>query len=322
MSILEAIAFLKGAVGHSLPGGQPSIYSFNDGVMYAQSPSVLAAYPTPHLLGTFAMAAEDIEALSRMPSEPEISAGDGTIIFKAGRKRSTIDLLDSAPPIGIPDNLSFDPPPPGLIDALRTALPFIPSDGTWNRSVLIHNNRVVALSNRSSIEVKFDGLADHPTATLSDDCVSYLCGLKEGPVGWHHTNNAVIFSWSSGAWARCQRTALPWQTPYDTPEFFENFAAKAQNPVSITDDFREEFAFVAALGDGTVTLTPEGMVGRSPHAEHAADMPTGAQRTSTWAIKALAPVIACASVWHPDTQDGPAYFSGPKLCGVVVGQRR
>jgi hypothetical protein len=331
MSLLQAIPFLKGAVGRSLPGGAPSIYIFDEGVMYAQGPSVLAAYPVPHMLGTFAMGADDIErALGRMSSEPTVAAGDGTIILKSGRLRSTVDLLPCEPP-EILNHEEGDPPPSALIDALRTALPFIPTEGTWNRSVMIDGSRIVALSNRASIEVVFDTLADCQQVTLSDDCAAYLCGLKDAPASWQHTNNAVIFSWADGIWARCQKTALPWPAPYDSPSFFDSFTDEAErkkrgwdalsNPVPITDEFRAAFEDVAALGDGTVTLTPDGMIGRSAHAEHAADLLTGALTKTIWDIKALKPVMAIAKEWHPDA-DGPAYFTGPSCRGVVVGQRR
>jgi hypothetical protein len=94
MPLLDALPFLKGAVQRSLPGGSPSIYVFSDGVMFAQNAAVLAAYPMPHILGEFSLAAEDLErALGRMTAEPMISAGDGTLVLKSGRLRSEVTLM-------------------------------------------------------------------------------------------------------------------------------------------------------------------------------------------------------------------------------------
>src|ERR1051325_1559729 len=100
--LYDAVQFLKGAVGRNLPGGAPSTYIFHGGFCFAQNAAALAAYPTPELPSTFALAADGLEApLARMKAQPELSAGDneGTLVLKKGRLRTTLQIM-YADPIG------------------------------------------------------------------------------------------------------------------------------------------------------------------------------------------------------------------------------
>jgi hypothetical protein len=324
MSLLVAVPFLRGAVARSLPGGAPSLYLFHDGRMYARSPAILASYPTPVIMGTFAMAADDVEgAIDKLGAEPTIGAGDGTIVLRVGKRRSSIDLLDADPPDGTPTpDPTWTVPPSGLLDALRTAAPFVDDGGSWNRGVKLETGRVVALSSRSAIAVDVPDLAVEGQASLSDDAVNYLTKMRDPPDRWLLGPTSASFAWPSGAWVRCQLVAIPW------PEgIFEKAMDLVDGPdvvhhgvVEVTDGFRESFGYVSSLGDGEVTIGPEGMVGRSAHGEHRDDSPIPLDAETRWTIRALKPVVAVADRWRPDA-GGRARFEAKGLRGVVVGQQ-
>jgi hypothetical protein len=314
----EAVEFLKGAVARSMPGGQPATYVFHGGVMHAQSPAILAAYPVPHVLGTFALAADDIEgALARMPSEPEVSAGDGTLILKAGRLRSSIDLLACEMPPGGDADANWEDVPQAFIPALRAALPFVPKEGTWHRSIKLEDGRVLALSNRSACEVAVPGLTVLGYAALPTEAAAYLAKLDEAPSGYRFAAGALSFTWAAaGAWARCQLLSAEW------PDVFDRLlSGRAEAPVELTQEWRDAFDDACALGDGDVTVKPGGLYAASQHAQHDAEFLTGVERETLWSIDALKPVFGCAQAWSPDEQKGPAYFCAPGVRGVVMAKR-
>ncbi len=329
MTLQEAIKFLKGAVARSMPGGVASRYVICDGWAYAQSPAILAAYPVPHLLGTYAIAADDLEGfMGRAAEEPSLTAGDGCLIFRAkstngGTLRSTIQLMETEPPAtlaadvdGEGDNAGWEALPDGFADALETALPFCSKDGTWQRGVRIETGRVIAINNRCSVEVTVPALALAEPSILLSETVEYLGKLDE-PARWRSNANYTMFNWPNGAWVRCQAIVYEW------PEIVDKVlnGPGDEAPIALSDEWRAAFADASALGDGNLAIGPGGILARSQHAEHDAAFATGCERQTFWSLDALKPVFACADAWHPDAQ-GAARFVGPNLRGVVVGQRR
>lgn len=319
--LIEAVPFLRGAVGRT---GTLAVYGFSEGVMSARSPAILATYPTPHILGTFGIAADELEgAIGRMDREPTIGAGDGTIILRSGRIRSTLDLLAYEPQ---PD---FEPEewldiPDGFIDSIRAALPFVATEGHWQRSLLLDRGRVTAINGKSAVEVEVSGL-DVEGIVLPYDCLSYLCDLDALPSKWLPTKLAVTFAWEIGARAKCQTLAIPWPESYSSSSFFDGFEEKAAtvDSIPVDDNYRSAFADVAVvanLSDGVATVSPSGILGKSSHGTQEVELPTRVKRATKWSIKTLSPVLAVASEWHPDA-DGPAFFRGPGVRGIVLGRR-
>ena len=322
MTLKEAVAFLKGAVSRSMPGGATSTYTVFNGWLYAQSPAILAAYPVPHMQGLYSLAADDLEgALARMPAEPTLEAGDGTLILKSGRLRSAIQLLEADEPASTYDDVSAENNetqdlPDGLMRALGTALPFVSRDGTWQRGVRIEEGRVLAINNRCGIEVVLPALAPPAPSILTSECVTYLTKL-DPPATVRFAGSYVLFAWPNTAWARCQAIAAEW------PAVVDNILNGADDttPLELTADWRASFNDVTSLGDGNIELRADGIFGKSEHAEHNAEFETGVTRTTYWSLEALKPVFAVAERWNPDAQ-GAARFTATGLRGVVVGQRR
>lgn len=318
MGLIDGIRFVRGAVR-----GQP-IYGFDGGRVFARSPAVLASYPIEHILGTFGMSTADVDgALSRMSAEPVASPGDGTLVLRSGRIRSTIDLLDYTPPgVVVEVDDSWSDLPDGLYAALAAVAPFISDSGTWNRSVKLDAGRVLAMSGRSAVAVAVPGLAVSGHVALTDDTVEYLTKL-DLPARWLLDGSSVAFAWSTGGWARCQSTALEWPTGILDRVFA--LAPTDAEPTVVDDDFREAFADVVALvskaGEGTVEIGPRGMRGRSEHAQHVVDVPIAVELESLWSIRTLRPVVAVATRWWPNP-DGPSRFEGNGIVGVAMPQRR
>lgn len=322
MSLQDAIKFLKGAVARNLPGRAPGLYIFHEGWCYAQNTAVIAAYPVPHILGTFALAADGLEAaLSRFDGEPVISAGDndGVIAMKSGRIRSSLKLMHADPPASTMPTESWEPIPQTLAKALRMTAVFVSDSGTWQQGVKLATNVVAAINNKNAIEIEVAGLTINGTILMSNDCIGYLDGVND-PDYMSFNPSSICFRWMNDAWIRCQLLVYEWLDIAD--KAIEEVGDVA--PIVINDEWREAFADAAALGEanGSVEVTPTGLISRSEHATTNIDLGTGVETTTKWAFDALTPVIKIADRWNPDVPGGKARFYGPNLRGVVAGVDR
>jgi len=318
MTLTTAITFLKDAVERSTPGGATSRYTFHDGMAYVTSAAIIAAHPVA-LDGTFALGAVDLDAaLSRFDGEPTISAGEGTIILRNGRLRSSLQLLPAEPPTTITSVDDMQPVPPNLMPALKFAASFISKEGTWQRGVHLKSDCATAFNNRSAIEVQVDGLGGDVDMILSDSAAGYLPSLPL-PSGWSTAlPGAILFNWPNGAWVRCQLINISW------PEVADRVMTKAGDvaPVAITEVWREAVDHLAVMaGDGIVLVTPDALRGIGAFSKSKVKMSTDVAKETAWLASELKTVFTVADAWNPDA-DGPARFTGPGLRGVVMRQQR
>lgn len=308
MSLRSAVAFLK-----NVPDISKDTYYFGGGWIYASSPAILAAHPVPHMLGDFGLRASELDrVVARMGVEPTVEPGDGTLVLKRGRLKSSIDLLEPATP---PNPLHDDPTPPdpmpeGLLAAIKKVLPFVSKDGNWQKSVQLLPGGVRAISSRHACHVDVPAL-DVAICVVTDDAARYLASLDD-PSGWRQLDGSLAFFWPSGAWMRCQLSVFPW------PALADNVfkLAEGEPPVAITDEWREAFADVSALGDGHVDVSPTHVAAKTPNGNHSAAFATGVKDHSRWNIQALASVIEIADAWGPDEK--PAPFRGDGCRGVIM----
>jgi hypothetical protein len=318
-NLRDAVAFLKDAVGQNK--AQP-VYVFHGGACHARAPSVAASYPTPEILGTFALAAEALEpALARRAAEePALEfAGDRlTLRWSRPALRAAMRIAEAEEPFVDLSAVGWAACPPSLVPALRAALPFVADDGTWQRGVRLRGDRVSAFGGRSMVEVEAEGcaLAD---VNLDGDAARYLVGLRDGPQEFGTAPGALWFRWPVGAWVRLSLLATPW------PEQTDRLLADLGDPpVALDDAWRGAIADVAALGDGAVVLTPDGVRGRTDAVDSAVEFATGVAATTEWAKDVLLPVLRVAERWDPDAAaaGGRSAFAGKGLRGVVAGIRR
>jgi hypothetical protein len=310
MTLRSAVAFLK-----KVPDISRDTYVFDGGWVYAASPAILAAHPVPHMQGSFGLRASELDrVVARMGVEPTVAAGDGTLILRRGSLRSAIDLVEGVAP-RLPDLEGRVALPEGLLGAITTVLPFVGVEGSWQKSVQIRNGEVRAMNSTSGVVVDVRGLTVEEPAVMTDDSAKYLVSL-EAPVGWLEQPGSLSFFWASGAWARFQLSVLAW------PDLADKILklGEGETPVVITGEWREAFADVASLGEGSVVISPTSVVGASPTGKHAADFATGVTEESRWKITALAEVIKIAEAWSPDAKPSP--FRGENLRGVIMKQSR
>lgn len=317
MGLQEAAAFLRGAAARNLHGGAPSLYCFSGGWARASGANSVAAasYPVPLLQGDFSLDADNLDAaLRRLGGEPAVSAGDGTLVLRLGRRRHEVDLLD---PVDLPDPApgSWSPLPDGLVAALSTAAGFAADEGTWQTGVAV-SDHVAAFNGRSAVEVTVPGLSV-PLAVLPAEGVRYVASQDEAPVEWSLGPSAA-FRWASGAAVALRLVSGEW------PETVAVAVAAGSEdaPVPVDEALREGVADAAALGDGTVRVRPQGVAGGRLGLRAALEFECAATRETEWNLKALAPVVAVADRWDPDAASGVARFYGPNLRGVVAAIRR
>lgn len=310
MSLTEAVSFLKGAVPK---GGS---YIFSDHVVYAdarQTTGILAAHPVPHIGGEFALSAQDLEkAIARLPSEPEILNEDGRMVLKAGRLKSSIDLIPVDAPFDPPDT-TREPVPTTLIESLATAAQFS-ADGMWQSTIHLGTDRVLAtMRGVLMVEVAVPNLKAN--ASLPADVARYL--ISSEPTEWSPREDGATF-FRGDAYVSCQFSTMAWPDG-----MFDNLVDRVGDttPVSITDDWRQALDDIAFLGDGAVIISPQGMRGKTSAADHAVEFPTGVSRETTWSVAALRPLFAVATSWNPDGEGGISPFVGPNIRGVVAGMR-
>lgn len=320
-TLSTAIAFLRGAVARNLHGSAPSLYTFHGGWVHAWGAAsvAMAAHPCP-LQGTFALDADTLDAaLKRMRGEPVISAGENsTLVFKSGRLRSELDVL-YADPVDPPAEVAWEPVPDGLLDAVTLAADFVApagDDRAWMTGILL-SDRVRALNGRSGVEVEVAGL-DVPPVIIPPDTAKYLASLG-APSQWVPRGGTTLyFRWPNGAFVRHRTIDAEWPDV----AFRAMDSAGDDAPVAIDDELREAIADVAALGDGSIILRPEGLTARRVGSKVAVDIECGVTRQTEWAQDVLAPVMRIADRWNPDAEGGTARFLGKNLRGLVAGIRR
>ena len=314
MGLKSAVAFFKG-----IPDRTRDIYSFDEGWMYTSALSLDAAYPVPHMLGKFGLTASDLDAaVTRFAGEPRVEAGDGTLVLKSGRLKSSIDLVDVDEPsqalhktVPNPDAI-----PENLLEAIEMVLPFAASDGTWQKSVELSKGKVRAIDSYHGASAEVPGLDLGDPLPLPADTLKFIVS-REAPIGIKRLPSALAIFWASGAWVLLRLSTQAW------PSLADSIFAKAKDaetPVAFTDEWREAFVDVAALGDGYIDLAPDGLTAKTAHAEARAELPTGAAGSSRWRRANLADVMKVATHWDPDAP-APAPFRGDGIVGIVAGVR-
>jgi hypothetical protein len=313
MTLTAAISFLKSAVERNTPGGTAALYVFHEGYAFARSAAILACHPID-LDGTFALPADDLDAaLARLKEEPEIGAGEGTIILKRGRLKSSLKVLAAEAP-HVPDRGDWSPVPAGLQSALKLTTPFASDEGTWQRGVHFTEGKIAAINNRSAAEAPI--LELQPMGAILDaDAARYIADLPL-PSGWVVAENSFTFGWANGAWVRCQLLNATW------PAIADRVMTDAGDdaPIKITDEWREAVAHLAVLGDGAIRIASDGITGARSHSDSAVEFETGVINKTIWNADLLQQVFAVATSWNPDAE-GPARWIGDGICGVAMRRR-
>lgn len=316
MKLADSIRFLKGAVAQG-SAGLLNCYFIRDGFIYAHNEYMQAGtlYEGPE--GEYNLPADEIAgAIARMNSEPRITLHDDTIVVQSGRLRSTIQkVVGEAPPLANVD-CEWKALPKGFVTAIKMALPFCGDNG-WTASVRLTDNRIVAINNRSGIDIDFPGLVVGSAKHIATSSVEFLAAADD-PIAYACTETAMLFRWQDERWARLQLLASV--MPESVDKIFEG--ARGATPHTITNDWRLAFEDVAALSDGDIELHSAGIEARKGAGRAYVELadPTLTIR-SKWSIKVLEPVVKIAAQWDPNKFPNPCPFAGSGFVGLVMGVR-
>lgn len=316
MKLTDSVQFLKGAVPKQA-AGLLACYFVRDGFIYTSNEYIQAGtiYEGPE--GEYNIPAEELSsALQRMRGEPTISLSDSYIIVKHSRLKSTIQKVDGeAPPLADVD-CDWQALPKGFVNALKLALPFVGETG-WTAAVRLTDNRIVAINNKSGIDIAFPGLAVGNAKHLATSSVEFLASADE-PIAYACTENNIMFKWPNERWARLQLLATA--MPESVDKIFEG--AQGETPIAITNDWRLAFEDVAALSDGDIELHAQGIEARKGAGRAYVEFPDKLITVrSRWTVKNLESVIKIADSWNPNNYPNASPFAGPGFVGLVMGVR-
>lgn len=310
------VGFLKKAAA-GIGAGVQGFYAFSDGWLFAGNSAMQAgvpfAFPTE-----CAIPAEELELTVSRMDKPVLDARDGVLVIKSGRLRSTIRCVPYDSVTKYPDDLDKPtvPVPAGLTDAIAKALPFVSKLGTWQTGVCVAPGTVRAFSNKSAVEITFDGT--FPEIILTQPCAEFLAEHK--PDSYRtYGNGGLLFTWTDGRWLRVQTLA------YEIPKaivsrILDSLGTDA--PVPITDDFRAALDDAGVLGD-KIELRADRMVARRENSlsEIAIRTPVAADHVSTWEYPLLAMVAPIATAWNPASYPEASMFKADGVRGAVMGLR-
>jgi len=311
----EIISFLKDAVTRGPTPGIVGCYIVRGGSIYARNQAMQAGVAMASEV-EFSVPADEFDAaLGRMKEVQSLTVDNDSITIKAGRLKATIKCdTDEPPPLpNMPSEWLACPA--GLTAALSLARPFLGERG-WSQGIRLMDGHVTALSNPSGIDISVEGLKLEP-ALITEDVAAFLI-TQGNPDEYHASEDALMFRWANGRWLRAQ--LLTDKMP-DVERLFA--AAGDETPVAITPEWRQAYEDAAALSDGTVKLTKDGLHSlkgaSSSVVEILTDVPN--DHVSFWATKIFDPIVACAQSWNPAAHPSAALFKGHNLRGVVMGKR-
>lgn len=264
--------------------------------------------------------AEELNAaLKRMKDISSLTINENNIVIKSGRLTSTIKSSDY--PVEdlekIPTN--WLPFPPGLIEALKLVKPFV-GDRPGTDGIRLMEDRVTGTSGSALLDVKVKGFAFEGQVLMPVETAEFLI-IKGAPNEYAQEERFIFFRWEDG---RIVRTRLiDNKFPHELVEKIHDTAG-TKAPIKITQEWIEAGDDVEALCDEVFLLDPSGFKGFKGAATYEMAIDTGLPKnhSSSWSIKYLKPVLACAEAWNPMSYPGPTFFKGKNLRGVVMGYRK
>lgn len=309
------VNFLKRAA--SIGGSVQGFYAFSDGWLFAGNSAMQAGVPF-QFPSECAVPAEELEiAVSRMDN-PVVALTEGLLVVKAKRLRTTIRCVPYDTVTKYPGDLDkpTNPVPPGFIDAVAKAVPFVSKEGTWQTGVIVTGNEAMAFNNKSAVAITFDG--SFPEVILTQPCAEFLAEHKPDRYRTYG-NGGLLFLWDDGRWLRVQTLAYPVPQAV-VKRIFGNEGT--DKPVPITDDFRSALDDAGALGE-KIEVRPDRLIARRENSlsEIAIRTPVPAEHVSLWEYKLLALVAPVATEWHPTQHPEAALFKAPGVRGAIMGTR-
>lgn len=317
MKLQDSISFLKKSVTTGPSAGLLNCFFVKDGFIYSSNEYMQAGaiYNGPE--GEYNIPSEELElAISRMKGEPTITLNTDHIVVKHDRLKSTIQIAIGEPPPLADMECEWRALPRGFIDALKKAIQFTGDNG-WTASVRLTDNRIVAINNRSGIDINFPGLIVGAPKHIATSSVEFLCA-SDDPIQYACTHNNIMFRWPNERFARLQILASV--MPESVDEILKG--AQGETPHALTDDWRLAFEDIAALSDGDIELHKDGIEAKKGAGRAYVELPDPLITVrSRWNVKVLEPMVKIATQWEPNKFPNACPFAGPGFVGLVMGVR-
>ena len=314
----EALSWVKDALTSKAVSPELTHYLVRDGRIYATDGRMTASHLFPSK-ETFCVSGAEFEAvIARANNNTSIELGDGCIVVHSGRLRGTIKTIDPkdwfCPVVGESRIVI----PSRLLPALKQLRPFISDNASrpWALCVRAAVDTLYATNNVSAVavpEIDLDGV----NVLIPYWAVDFVLS-RDGVTHWEHGDGYVAFHWASGAWMRTQ--LMNDEYP---PQVEEIIGKGGVANHAIRPEWKAAFEEACGLIEDVLVLHPDKMTGinKNLNVEIAAETLAPTLGYSAWVPKFLAPVIACATHWQPDTYPGPTPFRGDGIIGVIVGRR-
>lgn len=316
MKLTAAVQFLKNAVKNPA-ANVLTCYHVREGFIFAHNEYMQAGAPYEGPEGEYNLPAEELNtAIARMKGEPQLGLIDDHIVVKQGRLKSTIQLVTIEPPEMADADCDWLPLPKGFIEKLKLALPFVGESG-WTASVRLTDNRIVAINNRSGIDIAFPNFIVGGAKHIATNTVEFLCAADD-PTQYACSHNSITFKWPDERWARMQLLASV--MPASVDEVLKG--AQGETPIAITADWRAAFEDICALSEGDFELHKDGIETKKGAGRAYVEFPEPAiTGRSRWNCKVTEPAIKIATHWNPNTYPNASPFAGPGFIGLVMGVR-
>ena len=304
-------------------------YIAKDGTIYASDGRMAAAIACSTLDGINRLIpGDELEKLiSRLPDDVTLRLNDQSITIASGRMRGTITTRDPADMMMLMPDEEWRVPPPGLINAMKLARPFVADVAAqpFATCLFLRDGAVLATTNIALIQVECPGLAPDADRLLPAWAADFVlkasgaAGDLIGPLSGLILNDRyAAFRWAGGLWLRTQLVTGAF--PAAVGSLLAEVAPT--QPLAITAPWRRAYAAVAAISEGVITIEPDRIVGGHRHSRVEHDVePIDIGEAVRFDPKYLSPVVELAQARNPAAFPRPVSFVAPGVRGLIAGRR-
>ena len=299
-----------------------------DGTIYASDGRMAAAIACSTLDGINRLIpGDELEKLiSRLPDDVTLRLNDQSITIASGRMRGTIATRDPADMMMLMPDEEWRVPPPGLINAMKLARPFVADVAAqpFATCLCLRDGAVLATTNITLVQIDAPWLTtnmptdeDGPDLLVPAWAVDFAIKVPHELTGLILNDRYIAFRWG-GLWFRSQLVTGAF--PKGVRKMLAEVAPT--QPLAITAPWRRAYAAVAAISEGVITIEPDRIVGGHRHSRVEHDVePIDITEAIRFDPKYLSPVVELAQAWNPAAFPRPVPFVAPGVRGLIMGRR-
>ena len=290
--------------------------------LYASDGKMAASIPCEEMAGLSRLIPGDElqNLVSRLDATVTVTSDENTITIRAGKMRGTIQTQSPDTVAMMEPADEWQTPPPTLINAMRTARPFVAEVAAqpYATCLCFRSEGIFATTNISLIQVECPGLAP-PSDMLVPAWAAGFAIKTDGELTGIILNQSYIaFRWADGLWLRAQLI----QGAFPAAAGALLGAVAPNQPLAITSAWRRAYCAVAAISEEVVAIEPDRIVGGHGRSQVVYETAaSGLTETLRLDPKYSTPVVECATAWDPSAFPKPVPFVGPGIKGLIVGRR-